>query len=363
MSAIRFDAVTKHYGDAPALSGFSLEVEEGEFVALLGPSGCGKTTALRLIAGFLRPTSGRILVGGTDVSSVPTYKRNVGMVFQDYSLFPHMTVAENVAFGLRERAVEQAAADGRVAELLDLVKLPQMGARYPGELSGGQQQRVALARALAIRPRVLLMDEPFGALDLKLRESMQVELVHIQDKLGITTLLVTHDQGEAMAMADRIVVMNGGRVEQVGRPEDIYYRPSNRFVADFVGRINLLPANVSGLRESTADLAAGDSRFVAPRPAWAALGQPVDIAVRPECLDIAPRDRGGADVLPPDRNSVAGIVVERRFAGATLVIEVESVGHGRLVASAGLDAPTVALGDPVCLSWRTDRTVLLPREN
>src|SRR5689334_6661740 len=229
MSRIRFESVSKAYGETTALDGFDLDVGEGEFLALLGPSGCGKTTALRLLAGFLQPTAGRILVDDRDVSALPAHKRNAGMVFQDYALFPHMTVEDNIAFGLHERGQKGAVTAKRVAELLDLVRLAGMGRRYPGELSGGQQQRVALARALAFGPSVLLMDEPFGALDLKLREAMQAELVQIQRQLGITTIFVTHDQAEAMAMADRIAVMNRGRIAQLGTPENVYDRPSNSF--------------------------------------------------------------------------------------------------------------------------------------
>jgi putative spermidine/putrescine transport system ATP-binding protein len=251
MARIRFEGVSKAYGETIALDGFDLEVGEGEFLALLGPSGCGKTTALRLLAGFLQPTSGRILVDERDVSSLPPHKRNAGMVFQDYALFPHMTVADNIAFGLHERGQRGRTVEKRVTELLALVRLTDMGLRYPGALSGGQQQRVALARALAFAPSALLMDEPFGALDQKLREVMQIELVQIQRQLGITTIFVTHDQHEAMTVANRIAVMCGGRIEQLGSPEEVYSRPANSFVAQFVGKINIFAARIADIVGST----------------------------------------------------------------------------------------------------------------
>ena len=221
MATVALEGVSKYYGHRPAVDEVSLEIEEGEFVVLLGPSGCGKTTTLRMIAGLVEPTRGVIRIDGSDVTALPARKRNVGMVFQDYALFPHMTVGENIAFGLRERRFDRAALELRVEELLALIRLPGFERRFPDQLSGGQQKRVALARALAYSPSVLLMDEPLGALDLKLREAMQVELRRVQRRLQITTIFVTHDQEEAMSLADRIVVMRDGRVEQIGAPEDL----------------------------------------------------------------------------------------------------------------------------------------------
>ena len=244
MSRVLISKVSKRYGGVAALEKVDLEIREGEFLTLLGPSGCGKTTTLRLIAGFIQPTAGAIHLGDDDITEVSPQHRKIGMVFQDYALFPHMTIRENIAFGLEERRYEKHRIPERVNELLDLVRLSDMGDHYPSEVSGGQRQRVAVARAVAYPPRVLLMDEPLGALDLKLREVMQVEIRRIQRELNITTVYVTHDQTEAMNMSDRIAVMNQGIVEQLGTAEEIYNRPATRFVADFVGQINLLPGQV-----------------------------------------------------------------------------------------------------------------------
>jgi spermidine/putrescine transport system ATP-binding protein len=359
MSRIRFEGVSKAYGDTTALNGFDLEIDEGEFMALLGPSGCGKTTALRLVAGFLRPTAGRILIDERDVSGLPPHRRNIGMVFQDYALFPHMTVADNIAFGLHERGQKGAGVNRRVSAVLELVKLAGMERRYSGELSGGQQQRVALARALAFEPSVLLMDEPFGALDLKLREAMQNELVHIQRQLRITTIFVTHDQGEAMAMSHRIAVMSGGRIEQLGTPDEIYNRPSTPFVADFVGKINLIKARVVGLSEGSAVLEANGTTVLAVRSPWAEIGMGVDAAVRPECLILGPPGTRVAGDPAPPTNTVEGTVVARRFGGSTLLIEVATECHGRLVVETRFDDALTREGMRVALQWPRDRTILL----
>jgi putative spermidine/putrescine transport system ATP-binding protein len=238
VSELRLAGLAKRYGATVAVAGIDLEVREGEFMTLLGPSGCGKTTTLGLIAGFFPPTAGEIYLKGQPVAGLPPFKRDIGVVFQDYALFPHMTAGENVAFGLRMRNVEKNECDQRVREALDLVQLTGLAERRPLELSGGQRQRVALARALVIRPAVLLLDEPLSNLDLKLREEMRVEIAGLQRRLGITTVFVTHDQGEALVMSDRIAVMNAGRIEQIGSPADIYERPASRFVAEFIGRMN-----------------------------------------------------------------------------------------------------------------------------
>ena len=241
MSKVSLEQVTCRYGPITALHPTDLEVAEGEFLTLLGPSGCGKTTTLRIIAGFVPPTAGRVLIGDDDVTRLPPNRRSIGMVFQDYALFPHMTVAENIGFALVERRVAGPAIRARVGALLDLVHLPGTADRYPAQLSGGQQQRIALARAIAHPPRVLLMDEPLSALDLKMRQGMQTELRRIQEALGITTIFVTHDQEEAMALSDTIAVMSAGRVVQRGTAQDIYDHPATRFVAEFVGSLNPLP--------------------------------------------------------------------------------------------------------------------------
>jgi len=244
--ALRLSGIEKHYGSTVAVAGIDLDVAEGEFVTLLGPSGCGKTTTLGLIAGFFPPTAGEIYLKGKPVADLPSFRRDIGVVFQDYALFPHMTAAENVAFGLRMRKVGSVEALMRVQDALDLVKLGGLGDRRPLQLSGGQRQRVALARALVINPAVLLLDEPLSNLDLKLREEMRVEIVSIQRRLGITTVFVTHDQGEALVMSDRIAVMNQGRIEQVDDPHTLYTRPKTRFVAGFIGRTNFIEGTCNG---------------------------------------------------------------------------------------------------------------------
>lgn len=248
MSSVTLNKIVKRFGTFTAVHRSSLEIPEGAFVTLLGPSGCGKTTNLRMIAGLLDPTEGEILIGGKRVNDVPIHKRNLGLVFQNYALFPHKTVAENVAFGLKYRNVPSSDIPRRVQEALDLVQLPNVGDRYPKALSGGQQQRIALARAIVIEPDVLLLDEPLSALDANLREDMRVELKRIQERIGVTTVFVTHDQSEALAMSDQIVVMSEGRVEQVGAPEEVYNTPASEFVAQFLGASNILAARgaVSG---------------------------------------------------------------------------------------------------------------------
>jgi putative spermidine/putrescine transport system ATP-binding protein len=359
MSRIRFEGVSKSYGDTIALNGFDLDVGNGELLALLGPSGCGKTTALRLLAGFLRPSAGRIFFDDRDVSLLPPHKRNAGMVFQDYALFPHLTVEDNIAFGLHERGQKGVTAKRRAAELLDLVRLAGMEGRYPDELSGGQQQRVALARALAFRPSVLLMDEPFGALDLKLREAMQAELVQIQDRLAITTIFVTHDQVEAMAVADRIAVMSGGRIAQLGTPQDVYERPQNAFVARFVGRINLFDARVTGLAGDTAVLDANGLSLTAVRAPWTEIGMDVDAAVRPESLTIrAPGQLGPVGY----GNVVEGKVVASRYAGAVISIEVATASIGHLTIEARSGDPPLTHEAPVSLAWAYEKTILLRKQ-
>jgi spermidine/putrescine ABC transporter ATP-binding subunit len=240
VSEVRFVGVEKSYGDQLAVRGVDLIVQPGEFVTLLGPSGCGKTTCLRMVAGFVAPSRGRIVMGGRDITALPPYRRNTGMVFQSYALFPHKTVEENIAFGLRVRRLPRAEREQRIAEALRLVHLDQFASRHPAQLSGGQRQRVALARAIVIRPDVLLLDEPLAALDLKLREELQVEIKRVQSALKITTLFVTHDQGEALSMSDRVAVMQDGRISQIDTPEALYERPNSRYVANFVGRTNLL---------------------------------------------------------------------------------------------------------------------------
>src|ERR1700761_819551 len=246
---IRFQGVQRQFGDVMALAGLDLDIEDGELIALLGPSGCGKTTALRILGGFDRPTAGRVLVNDKDVTNVPPNKRDMGMVFQAYSLFPNMNVRDNVAFGLRMRGGGKPQRQQRADELLELVGLAQTADRYPHQLSGGQQQRVAIARALAIEPEVLLLDEPLSALDALVRHQLRAEIRSLQLRLGITTLFVTHDQAEALSIADRVGVMNSGRLEQIDTPENVYHRPATEFVADFVGAMNRIPGRVGDAGE------------------------------------------------------------------------------------------------------------------
>ena len=246
MSAVTLKEIVKRFGTFTAVHRTTLDIPEGDFVTLLGPSGCGKTTNLRMIAGLLDPTEGEILIGGRRMNDVPIHKRNLGLVFQNYALFPHKTVAENVAFGLKYRDIPKSDIAGKVQKALELVQLPNVGERYPGQLSGGQQQRIALARAIVIEPDVLLLDEPLSALDANLREDMRVELKRIQERIGVTTVFVTHDQSEALAMSDSIVVMSAGRVEQVGAPEEVYNTPASEFVARFLGASNIIDARCTG---------------------------------------------------------------------------------------------------------------------
>jgi iron(III) transport system ATP-binding protein len=294
MAGISIERVTKRYGAVTAVRELSLEISDREFVTLLGPSGCGKTTLLRLVAGFFAPDEGTIRVGGTTLSSrdavVPPERRGMGMVFQNYAIWPHKTVYENVAFGLAVRRVGRSAARERVARILDLVNLAGLERRFPGELSGGQQQRVALARSLVVEPQILLLDEPLSNLDAKLRERMRWELKDLQRRTGITFVYVTHDQAEAMALSDRIAVLHGGVLLQVGPPREVYARPATRVVADFMGLVNLLPGRVvrAGADELLVSVAGGDPvRYPSSTPGWAE-GAAVQVAIRPESLRLTP---------------------------------------------------------------------------
>ncbi|KHJ66546.1 ABC transporter ATPase [Pantoea rodasii] len=332
--AVQLDGVLKRFGDAIALQKISLTIEEGEFITLLGPSGCGKTTLLNLMAGFAEADGGEIFIDGDLVTEIPPYQREIGIVFQNYALFPHMTVEKNVGYGLRMRGVPKAEIAERVEQALALVKLAGYGQRKPRELSGGQQQRVALARALVIRPKVLLLDEPFSALDKNLRLSMQVELKAIQRKLGVTTVFVTHDQGEALSMSDRVVVMSAGHVRQIGTPDDIYRRPQDPFVAGFVGDVNILPGRYAG-RDSTAllDMGGNTLRLPAER-VHATVGDRLDVYVRPENLQLAPL---GPHAL------FSATVITHVFQGdhVDVHLDVPALGSAALFArQSGLDSLT-----------------------
>ena len=312
MSFLKLTGIQKRFGVMAAVEDFNLDVERGEFVSFLGPSGCGKTTTLRMIAGFEQPTSGTITVDGLDITRQSPNRRNVGMVFQSYALFPNMTVADNVGFGLRVRKRPKEQIRAKVAELLDLIHLPDKADRYPWQLSGGQQQRVALARALAIEPQVLLLDEPLSALDAKIRIILRAEIRAIQRKLGITTVYVTHDQEEALSLSDRIVVMSEGRVEQVGTPFEIYNFPSTGFVARFVGTLNVVNAKV--VDPATGSLTAAGQPIRAAVPlANAQAGDAVTVALRPEIITLG--TAGGA-------NQMTGAIDDVMFLGAVVRVRV-----------------------------------------
>jgi spermidine/putrescine transport system ATP-binding protein len=347
---IRLDNVTKRFDDVVAVDSVSFEVERGSFFALLGPSGCGKTTTLRMIGGFEEPTEGAIYLGDRRVTGLPPYKRDVNTVFQSYALFPHLSTFENVAFGLRRRSIRGQTLRGRVREMLRIVGLQGMENRKPRQLSGGQQQRVALARALVNKPRVLLLDEPLGALDLKLRKQMQLELKAIQHDVGITFVHVTHDQEEAMTMADRIAVMNDGRIEQLAAPAELYERPATAFVAGFLGASNLIVGTVSG-REAV-QLRGGPEVQVSPE-ALAGRTGPVAVGIRPEKIDIG---RVSGDV-----NTLAGRVVEQAYIGVATQYIVETP-CGRMtvyVQNARPGANGISPGERVALSWTPESTFVV----
>lgn len=319
MTAVLFQQVSRHFGAVRAVDSVDLAIAEGEFFAMLGPSGSGKTTCLRLMAGFEQPTSGHIEIFGETAEGVPPYRRNVNTVFQDYALFPHLSILENVAYELMVKGVGKAERLKAAEEALAMVKLPGYGTRRPGQLSGGQRQRVALARALVNRPRVLLLDEPLGALDLKLREQMQEELKSLQKSLGITFIFVTHDQGEALSMADRIAVFNDGRIQQLGTPEEVYKRPKTRFVADFVGSSNVLPPDF------VASLGFGNSHA----------------SLRPEDITLGEG---------PGRKPFSGRVVATSFLGAANRVTVEAAG-ARVAAMLPASLAVPAQGETVTLSF------------
>ncbi|CAH1668526.1 ABC transporter ATP-binding protein [Chelatococcus asaccharovorans] len=329
---IVIENLAKVYGNAHAVRDFSVTIAKGEMVALLGPSGCGKTTTLRMVAGFIKPSAGRIVVRGRDLTGLPPHKRDTGLVFQNYALFPHLTVAENIAFGLRRRGVPAAERDTRVANMIATMQLTGLADRLPRQLSGGQQQRVAVARALVINPSILLLDEPFSNLDAKLRESTGLELRRIQRELGLTSIFVTHDQNEAMAIADRIAVMNGGAVEQIGSAVDIYERPRTRFVADFIGSANFLSATVEARDGNVVTLRHGLGVSVLPVEGQAFdKGRSVTLMVRPECVAIHPAaaEAGlGTIETISYQGSSAHIFVKLRDGDRTMLVE----RHGRELA-------------------------------
>jgi putative spermidine/putrescine transport system ATP-binding protein len=355
---IRLRGLRKVYGDVVALDGIDLDVRTGEFFTLLGPSGSGKTTSLRLIAGFERPDAGSVELAGEDVTNLPPHERNVNTVFQDYALFPHMSVGENVAYGLRVKKVPKPEREERVAEALAMVRLDGYEGRRPSQLSGGQRQRVALARALVNRPRVLLLDEPLGALDLKLRQQLQVELKRIQSEVGITFIYVTHDQDEALTMSDRIAVMDGGRVIQVGAPNEVYDEPQSGFVAGFVGVSNLLELPVERVDGGTATLALGpnDSVTAEARGSLEA-GQTAIVTIRPERIAVA--DHGSPS--GGDRCHASGVVRESLYAGPMTRFVVSLDGGGELMvvrqnSQTSFEDAEELRGQSVTLVWAREHT-------
>jgi putative spermidine/putrescine transport system ATP-binding protein len=330
MAHVELQELHRSFGDVEALKGIDIALETGEFLSLLGPSGCGKTTALRIVAGFDRPTSGHVVVDGKDISNVPPNRRNMGMVFQAYSLFPNMTAEKNVEFGLKVQKQPRADRQRRVAELLELVGLGQAGKRYPHQLSGGMQQRVALARSLAIEPKVLLLDAPLSALDAKVRVQLREEIRRIQLELGITTIYVTHDQEEALSISDRVAVLYQGRIEQVGTPSEMYGSPATPFVAEFIGTMNRITSNVAddGWVEYAGARVRVDAARGRPR------GERVLLLVRPETVEIEPATDGAAP-----EGALAGTVVSRVFLGSVTRIKLDT-GTGEVTA----DVPTARSG-------------------
>ena len=355
------DQVVKHFGAVTAVDHLSLDIARGEFFSMLGPSGCGKTTTLRMIGGFEAPTEGTIALDGRDVTDLPAYRRDVNTVFQSYGLFPHLNVFDNVAFGLRRRKVAGKDVDRRVLEALELVNLGGYRKRRPAQLSGGQQQRVALARALVNHPKVLLLDEPLGALDLKLRKQMQLELKRIQKEVGITFIFVTHDQEEAMTISDRIAVMNQGRIEQLGPPEAVYERPATAFVAEFLGASNLLEGTYGGAQDGwgLVSLAGGDTVHI-PADPRRRQGERVRVGVRPEKIDICP-----PGLAPePGANHVAGTLTSAVFVGVSYQYFFETSGGRELCAFErnGGKGAVARMGDAVRLAWRPEHTFVISME-
>ncbi|MCX8102343.1 MAG: polyamine ABC transporter ATP-binding protein [Geminicoccaceae bacterium] len=357
---VRIQGVTKTFGEVYAVDNVTLDIYQGEFFALLGPSGCGKSTLLRILAGLERPTSGRILIDGQDMTAVPPWRRPVNMMFQSYALFPHLSVRKNIAFGLEQERLPRAEIAERVAEMVRLVRLEGLEDRKPDQLSGGQKQRVALARALVKRPKVLLLDEPLGALDKKLRDQTQLELVNIQDRLGLTFVIVTHDQEEAMTVGSRMAIMREGHIAQIGTPSEIYEYPTSRFVAEFVGEVNIIEARFASVNGSTMRLRAPALGIdvLTDRPVPALPGEPLWVAVRPEKMSIA-------KTPPPEHafNCVAGEVFDIEYLGDVSVYHVRLDNGAMLRATEAnklrlIERP-ITWEDRVWLFWGPDASVVL----
>lgn len=347
MSEVEFQGISKSYGSVTALSGVNLGIGSGEFVTLLGPSGSGKTTLLNIVSGMIAPSSGSILIGGQDMTGLPARDRGLGMVFQNYALMPHMTVLENVAFPLRIRKLGRKEIDKRVMEVLDVVQLPHLADRKPRELSGGQQQRVAIARCLVYEPTLILMDEPLGALDKKLREQLQLEIKKIHKNLKVTILYVTHDQDEALVLSDRICVMSEGRIEQIGTSHELYFRPRTEFVADFLGESNLLEGRIVSVEENvvTLETGAGD-RIRAPARGDLTPGTAARIMVRPESVRVGPQPLS-------DRNCIRGAVVDQIFAGESSRYFIRCSANPAFIAKQYNHAASslIANGTEIYVTW------------
>ncbi|MEV1332308.1 ABC transporter ATP-binding protein [Micromonospora costi] len=355
---LRLANLTKRFGIFTAVDDLTLTIPQGSFFALLGASGCGKTTTLRMIAGLEEPTSGQVLLGDRDIARLRPYKRPVNTVFQSYALFPHLDIFENVAFGLRRRGIRQV--DDQVARMLSLVQLDGYGRRRPAQLSGGQQQRVALARALINHPQVLLLDEPLGALDLKLRRQMQIELKRIQTEVGITFVHVTHDQEEAMTMADTVAVMNAGRIEQLGAPADIYEFPATAFVANFLGQSNLLAAEAAGTAGDEVPVTAHGARYSVPADRARVDRGPAHLGVRPEKLHLV----GSADQVPAGHQHLAGVISDASYVGVSTQYLLRTPWGSELSVFAANSGATqrFAVGAEAVAHWDPRHAFLLPRE-
>lgn len=354
---VRFEAVGKRFDGVTAVDAVSLDIYPGEFFALLGPSGCGKTTLLRMLAGFEIPDSGRVLLDGKDLTRVPPYRRPVNMMFQSYALFPHLTVAGNIGFGLKQDGLPKNEINARIAEMLVLLRLEGMALRKPHQLSGGQRQRVALARALVKRPRVLLLDEPLAALDKKLRGETQFELMRLKERLGLTFVIVTHDQEEAMTVANRIGVMNQGRLIQVAVPSEIYEQPNSRWVADFIGDVNLIEGRVVDIAPAVTTIASAFGTLRAAATSGAKPGDSVAVALRPEKIRI------GREVPPAMANAVEGEVAAIGYLGDFSIYKVK-LADGFVIEAAAANVARVverpvSIGDRVWLSWASDAGVVL----
>ncbi len=358
MARVELKSVTKSYGPVVAVRGADITFEEGSFTTLLGPSGCGKTTILRMISGLEVPTGGDILIAGNRVNDVPIHKRNLGLVFQNYALFPHKTIGENIAFGLKYRGVAKADARAKVSEALDIVRLPGVEDRYPSQLSGGQQQRIALARAIVIEPDVLLLDEPLSALDANLREEMRVELKSIQNRIGVTTIFVTHDQSEALAMSDRIIVMSAGHVEQIGSPEEVYNAPRSEFVAGFLGASNIVDATVKSADDRAVLLDAppfGEIVIDRERAVGVEAGHAARLVVRAEKIRLSPA--GGT----AGATGTTGTIEAVDYQGQLARYFVQS-GGVKLQVMAMIDGKPFAMGAEVAVEINPDDCVALPKE-